>query len=192
MHLIDNSKKNKMKTTFTLLTIALFTLISCKKETEQRFCWQIIDANGADLTAICDKTETELLDCVKNNTCGTFFNGGGITNCNYYKLDGEIFCWKVNGFYLKDFTESKASLYARCFYGNATLVKADSCQTCIRWYNREKKTYKPNNTITYSPITVQIYCGDTLRTIFQGRQIIRKDDADSLIVIQFSQNGLNW
>jgi hypothetical protein len=181
-----------MKTVFNLFALFIILLTSCKKESNKKYCWQLIDANGADLVAICDKTEAELLDCVKNNTCGTFFNGGSITSCNYYKLDGEKFCWKVNGIYLKDFTENKASLYARCFYGNAALVKADSCLTCIRWYNREKKTYKPNSTVTYSPITVQNYCGDTLRTIFQGRQIIRKDDADSLIAIQFSQNGLNW
>ena len=41
-------------------------------------------------------------------------------------------------------------------------------------------------------ITKQKFCGDTLSTLYQGRQIIRKDDADSLVIIQFSNNGTNW
>lgn len=172
------------------LCIAFFT--GCKKETAERHCWQLIDSNGNDLNAVCDKTEAELLDCVKNNTCGSYFNGSSITNCNYYISDGNRFCWKINNSYYRDLTESEASLYARCFFGNASPIKVDCSFACQRWYHREKKTFKPTATITYSFVTLENFCGDTVSTLYQGRQIIRKDDTDSLIVIQFSNNGSNW
>lgn len=182
-----------MKLLFTFLTFFIVFFTGCKKnESEKRYCWQLIDNSGNDLTAICDKTEAELLDCVKNNQCGIFNNGNAITNCNYYKIEGSRFCWKINNNYLRDLTENQAALYARCFYGNATAVKIDCSFACTPWYNRRKLTYKPNNSTTYSQITSQIYCGDTLATIYQGRQITIKDDIDSLIVIQFSNNGINW
>jgi len=181
-----------MKTFFSAVLICAAFFIGCKKETEKRYCWQLIDNAGNDLDSVCDKTEAELLDCVKNNTCGTYLNGGSITNCNYYKIDGARSCWKINNSYFRDLTESQANLYARCFYGNAVPTKVDCSFACQRWFHREKKTYKPNNNITYSYITQENFCGDTVLTLYQGRQIIRKDDADSLIVIQFSNNGINW
>jgi hypothetical protein len=181
-----------MKTFLPGIIICFILFIGCKKETEKRHCWQLIDNVGNDLNAVCDKTEAELLYCVKNNTCGTYFNGGSITSCNYYQTDGDRFCWKINNSYFRDITESQANLYARCFYGNAIPAKVDCSFACQRWYHREKKTYKPTSSITYSFVTLENFCGDTVATLYQGRQIIRKDDADSLIVTQFSNNGINW
>lgn len=111
--------------------------------------------------------------------------------CGYYKTGGEKFCWTVNGNFLKEVTQAEAEYYARCFGGNATPAKVD-CNFCGRWYHREKRTYKVTNTATYSPVRIETFCGDTAKTIFHGRQVIKKDSPDSLIVLQFSSDGTTW
>jgi hypothetical protein len=181
-----------MKIAFQILVCFSIFFMSCKKESNKKYCWQIMDNIGNDLNAICDKTESEMINCVNSGACGYYFGGSPITNCNYYKIEGDKFCWKINNSYFRDITANRAALNARCYYGNATPIKVDCSYACGFWFHREKRTYKPNNTVTYSPVTNEIYCGDTLATLYQGRQIIRKDDADSLIVIQFSNNGINW
>ena len=180
-----------MKIAFIVITF--FTLLSsgCKKESNKKYCWQVMDNLGNQLNVVCDKTEAELVDCIKNNTCGVY-NNPNVTNCNYYRIGGEKFCWKISNYYFKDLTEDQAAMYSRCYYANAPATKADCNYACTGWYHRHKKTYKPNNSVTYSQVTLEQFCGDTAATLYQGRQIIIKDDLDSLIVIQFSNNGINW
>jgi hypothetical protein len=181
-----------MKTVIRTLFICFILFTSCKKESSTKHCWQLVDNAGNNLAIVCNKTESQLIACVNNSSCGSFVNGGSISNCNYYNTDGDRFCWKIGTAYLRDLTEGQAAMYARCYYSNATPVKTDCSFACTRWYHREKRTYKPTSNITYSTITFENFCGDTLTTLYQGRQIVRKDDADSLIVIQFSNNGTNW
>lgn len=150
----------------------------------------MVDNIGNNLNVICDKTESELVECVNSGACGNY--GGPATSCNYYKVEGDRYCWKVNNYYYGSMTENEVAFRARCYHGNAGYVRADCSLACTFWFHREKRTYKPNNTITYSQVTKELFCGDTAATIYHGRQIIRKDDADSLIVIQFSNNGINW
>ena len=173
--------------------LILFTnFIACnKKVAETKFCWQIIDFAGNNLNTVCDKTEAELIECSKNATCGNYNGGSGLTSCNYYKIEGDKFCWLINNKYYVNLTENQAQLYAKCFFNGVNALKVD-CGYCKDWYNREKRIYKPTSLITYSSISTKNYCGDTLKTIFQGRQITRKNDADSLIIIQFSNDGINW
>ena len=184
----------KVLVTILIVCVSLF-IISCKKdkaeEISAKHCWQIIDYSGNNLAQICDKTEAELLECVANNTCGNFIGTNPITTCNYYQTDGEKFCYQIGNITPDPMTESQAKLLAKCFYGNAPLIKLD-CVACKFWYTREKKQKKPSGIIYYSPANKRNYCGDTLNVIFQGKQVIRKDDADSLIIIQFSNNGQNW
>jgi hypothetical protein len=186
-----------MKVLITILSICFFvSIVSCKKDKAEdspaKHCWQLIDYNGNNLAEICDKTETELLACVANSSCGSFLGGNTLTACNYYQSDGEKFCYQIGTRTTPEpITESYANLLSKCYFGGATLVKT-TCIPCQRWYTRDKMTYKPNNTITYTQTRVTNYCGDTLTKIYQGRQIIKKDDADSLIVLQFSNNGSNW
>jgi hypothetical protein len=185
-----------MKVLMTLLSICFFiSIISCKKTKEElptKYCWQLIDVLGNNINQVCDKTEDELKECIRTNSCGITSIPGFTIDCGYYRVDGEKFCYQIGNFTTQEpITESQAKLLSRCFFSGATPIKT-ACVACQRWYTRDKMTYKPNNTTTYSPITVKNYCGDTLTKIYQGRQIIKKDDADSLIVLQFSNNGTNW
>jgi hypothetical protein len=172
-----------------LLPVVMFNY-SCKKEGEKKYCWQIIDNVGNDMGVVCDKTEAELLACVNNRTCGTYATGA-LTSCFYYKAEGEEFCWLINDSYMIKATENKLAHLRRCFNLSSTAIKVD-CNYCQFWYNRKKSTYKPDGRFAYSPITHRQYCGDTTRTLYQGREIIIKNDADSLIVIQFSKEGTTW
>ena len=175
-----------------LIILCLIFLISCKKtESEQRSCWQIVDYNGNKVDVICDKTEAELIKCVNDGSCRIYTAITVFTECNYYKIGGEKFCWRFSDNRISEnITENEARMSGKCFHGG--LVGKADCYPCKNRFHRQKKTYKPANTVTYSSVTNEIFCGDTLSKLFQGRQIIRKDDLDSLIVIQFSNNGINW
>lgn len=167
------------KLSFFLLTGFLLTaFLGCKKEETPRFCWQRVDNFGNELEQVCNKTEAEMQALYANA-------------CSYYKPGGEKACWTINGNYIKDATAEKANFLAKCFYGNGTPVKVD-CNACGRWFHREKRTYKPNNTFALSQTRVETFCGDTAKTIFHGRQVILKDTPDSLVVRQFSSDGTNW
>lgn len=172
-----------------LLSVTLFNY-SCKKEKEKRYCWQILDQMANNMGVICDKSEAELLACINNGTCG-FSNGGTLNSCFYYKVEGEEFCWFVDNSYMIKATENRLAVLRKCFNLSSTILKVD-CNYCQFWYNRKKSTYKPDGRFAYSPITHNQYCGDTVQTLYQGREVIIKNDADSLIVIQFSNDGTSW
>lgn len=195
MNLQTVIKTSTLKKIFLpLFIIGAIFLSSCKKENGGgRHCWQLIDNAGNNLNIICDRTENELIACINNGNCGSFMGGATFTSCNYFNADGPKSCYLINGQASEQpLTEDQARVYASCFGSRqGSYVKAD-CLDCAFWYHREKRTYKPTNAFVYSTITRQKFCGDTLATLYPGRQIIRKDDADSLIVIQFSNNGTNW
>jgi hypothetical protein len=168
----------------------LMTNNSCKKDSNKKYCWQLIDQVGNKMGVVCDKTEAELLACTSNGTCGISITTP-LNPCSYYKVEGEELCWYVDNRYILKATENEINHLRKCFNLTTAAIKVD-CNYCQNWYTREKRTYKPNSTFSYSPVTHKLYCGDTTRTLYQSREIILKNDADSLIVIQFSNNGVNW
>ena len=178
-----------MKLTLGSLLIISCFFMSCKKETEQKYCWQMIDALGNKLDSVCNKTEAELIACVNDKTCGLYGFSGNVTACNYYRLDEPKQCWLINGIYYGDITEGEANIFARCFSNVTTPVKT-TCLTCEWWYHREKSTHRPTNVIRYEKVQQERFCGDTITTLFTGREIIIKNTIDSLVVIQFSKNGI--
>lgn len=184
-----NNDRQSISFVLLLVFLALFTY-SCKKESEKKYCWQIIDNVGNNMGVVCDKTEAELVSCVNNRTCGVFF-AGTISSCFYYKAGGEEFCWLIDSSYMLRATENKLAHLKRCFNLSSKAEKID-CSYCQFWYNRKKSIYKPDGRFAYSSVTHQQYCGDTARTLYQGREVVIKNDADSLIVIQFSSDGRSW
>ncbi|MCP9751878.1 hypothetical protein [Ferruginibacter sp. HRS2-29] len=160
-----------------------FIFYSCKQDdppVSGKFCWQLIDATGNPLGTVCNKTAAEM--------SATFSNP-----CSYYKYD-EKFCWLVNdSLFFMNMPEVGIRLTMNCFYQKPTYTAVKvSCDYCKKFFHRLKKTYKLDNSFTYSQITVQQFCGNTAQTLFPGRQIIEKETADSLIVRQFSGDGIQW
>ena len=165
----------KIMTTFIILLVPIVIGISsCKKN--KTYCWQLIDAFGNEMYSVCDKTEAEMKASYPNP-------------CNYYKLESTDYCWYVDGhIFIKNKPEDYINHMLQCFgFSSATKVACDYCQT---WYTRQKNIYKPNNTFSYSTVRSQQYCGDTVRTLFQGREVVLRETADSLIKMQFSNNGI--
>jgi hypothetical protein len=159
---------------FVLLFLIFFS--SCKKEGEPRFCWQLVDNLGNEMGTECNKTEAEI--------AATYSNP-----CSYYKVDGPEFCWFINNqTFVKNKTENWVQHFTQCS-GGGTAMKVN-CNYCSDYYTRSKYTYKPNNSFFYSQVSFQKFCGDTVATLYHGRQIIIKDTPDSLIVVQFSTTGI--
>lgn len=166
----------KMKTILATSFITMFILLSCKKESNNKYCWQLVDALGNNLNAICNKTESEMQASYSNS-------------CSYYKI-GDEYCWLVdNNIFITNKPEDFITRYMHC-YGSYTTYQKVACDYCQKWYSRQKNTYKPNNTFSFSPVHLQQYCGDTVHTLFQGREIVLRETSDSLITLQFSNNGV--
>ena len=111
--------------------------------------------------------------------------------CNYYKIEGEEYCWFVNGQdFVENETESALRKFLECQGQVQPQIVKVPCDYCQDWYTREKHTYKPTGTFRYTSIVTRQFCGDTARTLFQGRQIILRETTDSLSILQFSANGI--
>jgi len=162
--------KNSLVT--LLATILLFG--SCKKESPNNYCWQHLDVSGNSINIVCNKTEAEMQALYSNS-------------CSYYKV-GYNYCWMIGShIFIADKPEDFITRYLQC-YGNTSAVKV-ACDYCQQWYSRQKYAFKSNSTFTYSPVKVEQLCGDTVHTLFKGREIILRETADSLITLQFSNDG---
>jgi hypothetical protein len=156
-----------------LLLLCLVFICACSKK-EDRSCWQLIDQAGNRLNTVCNKTEAEMR---------TEYPG----NCRYYLTDGEKFCWLINNRdYYENLTQDGINKTVACYYGSGATVVKVGCGYCQQYYHRIKRTYKPSGAFVLSPVTREIFCGDTVNVLFNGRQIVLKDTPDSLVVRQFS------
>lgn len=169
-----------MKARQHLLFLFLLPILvySCTKDTDKKYCWQLVDALGNNVSVLCDKSESEMQSLYPNA-------------CNYYKLGGEEYCWFVNGQdFVENKTESALMKSLECQGQVQPQVVKVPCDYCKDWYTRQKHTYKPTGQFRYTSIITQQFCGDTARTLYQGREIILRETADSLIIMQFSANGI--
>lgn len=174
-----NPRAMKIKIIVLAVVTILFVAVSCEKNDHSeppapKYCWMLIDQAGNRMGKICDRTEKEMADTVVNP-------------CNYYKLGGEEFCWLLDGkTYLEKEPEEYAKLVVKCF-GMKTYKKVE-CGYCSTWYSRQKNIYKPANTATYGQVKVGRLCGDTVKTLYNGRKITLRESADSLIVLEIANN----
>jgi hypothetical protein len=136
-----------------------------------------MDLSGNTIGTVCNKTEKEMEASYANP-------------CTYYKL-GEAYCWYIDSStFITQKPEGYINYLLKCNNRiSAVKVPCDYCQT---WYTRQKKTYKPNNLSFYSSIATHRLCGDTVKTLYHGRQIILRENTDSLITLQFSNTGYFW
>ena len=165
-----------------IIILSLFTLIniSCKKSSTPepeitKFCWNITSPALVVMGTVCDKTAAEMATAYPD---GWYFRSDEQLKC-YFETSSNAF--------LKNFPPSLMSKA----YPNRNFT-AVSCSYCARWYYREKKKYLPNNSITYSAITVKQFCGDTLATLYRSREIPLRQSTDSIITLQFSDNGTDF
>lgn len=169
----------KIKTGLFVVLMVCFTGIGCKKNDTgvgmfSRGCWGLMDQSGNIMGTVCGLNEIEMQ---------TKF----VNPCSYFRWEEDA-CWLIDGrTYIENEPEDYVRRIIKCF-GHTSYTKVP-CGYCQRWYTRQKNTYKPANTVTYSPIRVQQLCGDTVHTLYQGRQIVLRETTDSLITLEFSNTG---
>ncbi|MCS3802267.1 hypothetical protein [Niastella sp. OAS944] len=171
----------KIKISFLVISMTLFISIGCGKKDhgepaveEPKYCWMLIDQAGNLMGRICDRTEKQMSDSVPS--------------CNYYKLGGEELCWLIDGTnYIEKKPEEYVKLVIKCF-GQKNSYKKVDCGYCQVWYTRQKSIYKPDNTATYSKVKVERLCGDTVKTLYNRRNVTIRETTDSLIVIEFGNS----
>jgi hypothetical protein len=163
----------KAKTAIIVTLLLIFTNFACKKKSTD--CWVIVDIYGNEYATDCGKTEDEMRSTYPNP-------------CNYYKSGEPTYCWYTNdGRLLKDKPESYIAKVQNCLrFSSVSKVPCDYCQT---WYSRQKYIYKPTSSVTYSYVSVQRLCGDTVRALYAGREIVLRETADSIIAIQFNNKA---
>lgn len=167
----------KIKITFLVVLLAFFISIGCEKKSsgDPKYCWEIVDAAGNRLGKLCDRTEKQMVDTFQNP-------------CYYYQLGEEEYCWLIDGsIYIPDAPEDYIKRFIKC-YGKTSYTKVE-CGYCQFWYTRKKEIYKPANTATYSQVRKEYLCGDTVKTLYKGRQVVLRETTDSLIVVEFSNSG---
>ncbi len=167
---------------FLFLLFIIAASVSCgdkpavvDEPVQTKFCWKITDFNLILITTVCDKTEAEVAAEYPNNY--------------YYKSDEPLKCWYSanSNTYLPN---CPLSLLTKVAPGKVFVQV--NCGYCAFWYHREKKKYLPNNSITYGITRVERLCGDTVLTLFRGREVFLRQSTDSIIVRQFSDNGNDW
>ena len=149
---------------YIIITIFTILNLSCKDNPDvtlvtpnTKFCWNITTFNLVFVVKECDKTETEIAAAYPNNY--------------FYKSDEALKCWyeASSNTYIANCPQSLLPKIAP----NKTMVQVN-CGYCAQWYYREKRKYIPNNSFTYTPTTVTRLCGDTVQTLFRGREVFFK------------------
>lgn len=181
---------------YNLLVIAIVSgFLGCYKENKgvDRYCWQLLDFAGNEINSVCDKTEEEFRDCITKGTCGVYITyPDSLLKCNYFRIEGQRQCWEVNGRLVKNLYENQAKLYSRCYWGGVKVNKVDCSNYCHNWYTRERRLYKPTNTITYSEVKMNRWCGDQLVDLYSKTEKLIRGTSDSSIYLQYSLNGTDW
>jgi hypothetical protein len=163
-----------------ILFLSIFLTSSCERTNPidpetTKYCWNITSPLLVVMGTVCDKTAAEMATAYPD---GWYYKTDEVLKC-YFELNSNVF--------LKNFPPSLLNKA----YPNRTFGEA-SCSYCARWFYREKRKYLPNSSITYSDITVKQFCGDTLATLYRGREVPLRQSTDSIITLQFSDNGTNW
>jgi len=98
-----------------VLLLLLFIGFACKKESNHRFCWQLMDPLWNPLNSVCDKTEAEM-------------QASYLNPCTYSKI-GDNYCWYIdNSIFIKDRPQDFIDHYQRCFgFTSAVNVACDYC-----------------------------------------------------------------
>lgn len=154
--------------------------ISCKKEIDPndghpRYCYVITNQNLDSLKTVCNKTQYDMYQ--------------EYPDLWFYRSDAEKRCWYNAG--TGKFTKNcPIELVSRISPGGSN--SSVSCDYCANWYHRVKRKHIPTGGTLYDQPRTEQFCADSLRTLFRGREISLRQSTDSVITLQFSDNGINW
>jgi hypothetical protein len=165
-----------MKKAISISPIILILLFACKKKADE--CWMVPDDRNFTLPwiKICGQTEDEI------RATYSFY---------YYNANEPLFCWYLTQNNNQKFVQDHPESLVNSLFPNYTKTKV-ACDYCGWWYSRIKRTHKTTNNFLYTDIYNRLLCADTAKTMFQGRKIILKNTADSLVVQEISKDGIVW
>ena len=161
----------------TVGIIVFIFFAACTKESNKKYCWRLYDMSRNALDdEVCGKTRAQM-EAIYGDAC-------------FEHADEKATCWKIER---TDEVVSATEAFIDFFYVRRGLaVSKHECVPCENWKLREKIVYKPDSTFFFSEVTAKRFCGDTLNTLFQGRNIIIRESADSVVFLQFSKDGYVW
>ena len=150
-----------------LFFASVLMLFACKKNKEH--CWQVYDRSGNAMGVECDKTESEI-----QAKYGQY----------YERADAPKYCWiYTSGNGTINYSENITEKYVALFMNN-TMEKV-ACGYCQQWNTRQKIMLKPSGVYFLGGSQVQQYCGDTCSTLYAGKLVVIRENADSVIYRQF-------
>lgn len=151
----------------------LFFIFSCDISLPgTKYCWGLVDEYGGAAGEVCGKSLSQMKAEYPDA-------------CRYYR-QGRGSCWLADQLFIENKSEGYVDFLIRC--KGSVAVKVD-CGDCMNWYNRQKHVHKESGYFFFTRITSAGYCGDTLKSLYNRREIILRETADSLIIVQFSNDA---
>jgi hypothetical protein len=153
----------------------LIFLLSCKKESKKRYCWQGFQPSGGDIPGLllCDKTEAEIQEMYPQYW--------------FYKEGEKKYCWHVQTqqrgtFYMRHIPESIVDKMKPL--GGYNYTKVDCSSFCV-WTWHEKHQSKITGLYNPTREKTETYAADSCSKLFLGRKITIRETADSIIYREF-------
>jgi hypothetical protein len=152
---------------------------ACNKESQKQYCWKAYDLNGnivADST-LCGKTKAEV--------------EAEFLQFKFFRQYEETFCWQDKNeqgsdTYIRHFSPS----LMEWFYpsGAYSYSKADCNSFCI-WKWLQITQSKTTGLFNQTRIFIETYAADSCAKLFEGRRIIIREKADSIIYREFAEQS---
>lgn len=159
-----------MKKLLFVLLCGLTAVLSCKKESAKKSCWQAFDPSGYDAPGLvlCGKTLAEAQ--------------GQYPQFWFYKQGEEKYCWRTlspQGYtaYARYIPESMVEKLKQQW--GITFTKVD-CNSFCTWTYQDKFQSKATGQFSPTHQSRETYLIDSCSKLYEGRMIVLKETTDSI------------
>jgi len=128
----------------------------------------VYDRSANAMGVECDKTESEIQE-----KYGQYYD----------RADAPKYCWiYTSGNGTTSYSENITEKYVALFFNsnNGSMEKV-VCGYCQKWNTRQKIMLKPSGLYSYGSERVEQYCGDICSTLYEGKLVVVRETADSVI-----------
>ncbi|HMJ46536.1 MAG TPA: hypothetical protein VK498_04365 [Ferruginibacter sp.] len=165
-----------MKRNLMLFLVMCFSFVSCKKESDIKTCWQLVQNGGlVNGGEICNKTQTEMQDQYGNQF-------------DFFRSSEPRYCWRFNGPQISGYGYARnlPQYIIDKYYTPYSYVSIKiNCNSFCNW----RMFIRSQSKITgqYQPTLVknETYLTDTCRTLYVGRIVVVRETTDSLITAEY-------
>ncbi|MBK8494505.1 MAG: hypothetical protein IPL50_05365 [Chitinophagaceae bacterium] len=157
--------------------ICCMLAISCKKETDKKTCWTLVDPLGNFMNEVCGKSENEM----NAEYGGRYF---------FFRSSDTRYCWKLRRQPDPEkYVRKLPQFIINQFFPTYTAEIVD-CNSFCKW----RVLYKRRSKITgnYGPVIQRtetiMNISDTCGRLFVGRIVTVSETADSIHTAEFAEN----